>query len=90
MRKVVLLLWIAGAYAFSPVARPILSNSRRTSSLSIHNTIFEGEATPYAQSINHREIISQSPLTNLDGQQVYFDDVVRERTSIVVFLRSLG
>ena len=82
-----LVLWIAGASAFSPATRPILFNSRRSTSL---NTIFEGEATPFAKSMNHREIISQSPLTNLDGQQVYLDDVLQEQTSIVVFLRSLG
>ena len=64
-------------------------------------TLFEGEPTERAKTaMDHRQVIRQFPVTNLDGQQVYFDDLIgpppplgendQQQTSIVVFLRSLG
>jgi len=61
------------------------------------STIFSGEPTEAARSstMDQRQVIRTLPVTSLTGKQVYFDDLIGkpdddDKTSIVVFLRSLG
>ena len=96
-----------GVHAFSGRAgTSILGPSRSTTHVLPHaaaSTVFEGEPTERARTaIDHRQVIRQFAVTNLEGQQVYFDDLIgpppplgdneneQQQTSIVVFLRSLG
>ena len=61
------------------------------------STIYSGEPTEAARSstMDQRQVIRTLPVTSLTGKQVYFDDLIGkpdddDKTSIVVFLRSLG
>mmetsp|Transcript_1800 Transcript_1800/g.2401 ORF Transcript_1800/g.2401 Transcript_1800/m.2401 type:complete len:138 (+) Transcript_1800:104-517(+) len=61
-------------------------------------TIFEGQPSNTARrNINHRNAISKVPIYRIDGTITDIDDILggenskkNEKTSLVVFLRSLG
>lgn len=57
-------------------------------------TSFSGKPSDVAKSINHREAIARHSILSVRGEPVHIDQLVGEpsegRTSIVVFLRSLG
>ena len=61
-------------------------------------TVFEGKPSDTARNnINHRAAISKVPVFKMDGTQTCLDEIIGEansdkidRTSLVVFLRSLG
>ena len=60
-------------------------------------TVFGGKPSEYARnSINHREAIGNLPIFKVDGMETRINDIIGEtnknpnKTSLVVFLRSLG
>lgn len=61
----------------------------------IGETIFSGEPTARAKRINIRELIRTKNIQSVNGDSVNVDDLIGTpsdagKTSIVVFLRSLG
>ena len=57
-------------------------------------TSFSGKLSDAAKAMNHREAIAKHSVVSVRGDPVHMDELVGEpsegRTSIVVFLRSLG
>ena len=60
-------------------------------------TVFEGKPSEFAQtSINHRQVIGDLPIFKVDGTETSINGIIGEasenpnKTSLVVFMRSLG
>ena len=88
----------AAADAFTATTTSSSISSHRTLRATASATIYSGEPTEAARSstMDQRQVIRTLPVTSLTGKQVYFDDLIGkpddndDKTSIVVFLRSLG
>ena len=62
-------------------------------------TVYSGKPSEFArENLDYRNVIAKVPLFRIDGSQTTIDDIIgdandsanKERTSLVVFMRSLG
>ena len=81
------------------ITSSILNQSLSTTEDCGCETVYSGKPSDSArENLDHRDVIAKVPLFRIDGSQTTIDEIIgdandsanKDRTSLVVFMRSLG